>query len=351
MKVVNKYIYINVFSLVKRLFVYYPNIYSSIKFIPVLIIYNRYISKSGLLNIFILSSILFISGNKDIVYYFLPFFCFILFKNQFRKVSFDTLISKTKFLLVLSIIYGLIQYIFGYLPFEMKWLMSDLSIVNDENLISNRNIRPFSIFASIPEFTLFCSIYVIYFFYNKNYIWLFISLIGFYISGTRGLIISTFLSYIVVYSFSNYNNVKTINFTLFLSLLIYFVIYLLSPILSIISDSYSSNRYLLYGSFTGRVENLLFRIQDFDISNLLIPMSQTFLTDSHITLDNMHINLILCFGILGYILFLKIFKDISKDFLTHAYFSLFISYGFYNDIIFSFYSLILYFVCLYAKKR
>ena len=224
MKVVNKYIYINVFSLVKRLFVYYPNIYSSIKFIPVLIIYNRYISKSGLLNIFILSSILFISGNKDIVYYFLPFFCFILFKNQFRKVSFDTLISKTKFLLVLSIIYGLIQYIFGYLPFEMKWLMSDLSIVNDENLISNRNIRPFSIFASIPEFTLFCSIYVIYFFYNKNYIWLFISLIGFYISGTRGLIISTFLSYIVVYSFSNYNNVKTINFTLFLSLLIYFVI-------------------------------------------------------------------------------------------------------------------------------
>ena len=265
-------------------------------------------------------------------------------------MSFDYLIDKTKILLLVSIIYGMIQYIFGYLPFETKWLMSDLSIINDENLISNRNIRPFSIFASVPEFTLFCSIYVVYFFHKKNYTWLFISLIGFYISGTRGLIISTFISYIIVYSFKNYNNTKTINYTLIFSFLTYCVIYLLSPILSVLSDSYSSNRYLLYGSFTGRIENLLYRLQDFDISNLLIPMSQSVLTDSHITLDNMHINLILCFGIIGYILILKIFKDISNDFLTHVYFSLFISYGFYNDIIFSFYSLILYFVCLYAKK-
>jgi hypothetical protein len=57
------------------------------------------------------------------------------------------------------------------------------------------------------------------------------------------------------------------------------------------------------------------------------------------------------FGFIGFMVFWRSFKFIENDHLTYLYFALFISFGFFNDLIFSVYSLLLFFVSIYGTKK
>ena len=352
MGVRGKYLIINTFSFFKRLMVFFPSVYNLIRYIPILIIPSRYVSKNGVLTTLILAIILLIKNKPAVLIYYSPIFIFLIFKIQFHKLKFERLVQKTQWLLVVAILYGVLQKIIGFLPFEKAWILSDLSIVNSDNMfIENRENRPFSIFASVPEFSIFCALYFLYFLTKKNIPWSLIGLIGILVSGSRGVMIATIIAIIVVFVFKPKNYFRTILSTICVSLFFYLGLILGSSFLTSISDKFSSSRILLYGTFNGRVENLLNRIEGFEFSHLIIPSSTDASEASDLTFDNLHANLLLNFGIIGFMVFWRSFKFIENNHLTHLYFALFISFGFFNDLIFSVYSLLLFFVSIYGTKK
>lgn len=350
MNITHKFLIVSVFSLLKRLLSYSAPVYELIKYIPILVITSGKVSKSGLRNVILLLTVILFSKNTSLIVYFIPLFLFFIFKNQFKKVSLDYLVSKTKTFFLFSVIYGLAQYILGYFPFEINWILSDLSVVNADNMLSgDRNIRPFSTYASVPDFSIICFLYLFYFFVKKKRFWIFLSLLGLLISGTRGVIVSTIIVYVLVFIL-NTNKKNILFYSLISSTLIYLSFIYAAVFLTKISNQFQTSRLLLYGTFNGRVENLINKFSEFEIYNLLLPASYSVSEANQITFDNMHVNIIFSVGLLGYILFFRSFNDISTSKLSISYFSFFVAYGMYNDMIFSIYTLTSFFVFLYAKK-
>lgn len=346
-----RFVFINSFSLIKRLFLD-PFIYNIIKFIPLLVIPNPDISKSAVKLIFILISILVLSLNFSSIIYLFPFFLLILFKNNLNKIDLYSFVEKSKWFLLIAILYGFLQLYFQYLPFERNWINSDLSIVNSENMfISERGIRPFSFFSSNSEFTFFCSIYLLVFLRDKKRIWSLIAFIGVVSAGSRGIILAFVFSYLLVYFFKIRTKLRIVVISLFTSLLIYASLVSYSAILYNFSNTHSSNRLLLFGTFYARYENILTRSSEFGFFNLIIPSTLNFNEASSVTFDNMHISLLANFGLIGYLFFWNFFKIKKTDFDSLFFLSMLIISGFFNDMIYSFYMFYLILFAIYTKKK
>lgn len=344
------YLFINVFSFIKRFFLD-PIIYGYLTFIPLFFVLGRFFSKSGIVLTIFLSMILILNENYHVLYYLSPFFILIIFHNNFKKINLFNLVNSTKWFLLIVIFYAFLQIIFGFFQFEVDWISSDLSIVNSDNIfIPNRTIKPFSVFSDTTTFTFFCSIYLIVFLRNKKYIWALISLIGFIVSGTRGFILAFILTYLIVYVFSIKSKIRiflsSITITSFIySLLIYFSNFFIELFIG------SSSRYLLYGTLYGRYENIIKKLENFELINIIVPMKFDYLVDSDLTFDNLHLTLLVNFGIIGYILFWKFFKIKKEDDISIFFFTYLIICGFFVDIIFSFYLFFLVLIAFFSTKK
>lgn len=344
------YLFINVFSFIKRFFLD-PIIYGYLTFIPLFFVLGRYISKSGLILSISLATILFIGGNTYVLYFLIPFFLIIIFSNNFKKIDLFSLINSTKFFLFFVVIYAILQLVFNFFQFEINWINSDLSVVSSENIfIPNRSIKPFSVFSDTTVFTFFCSIYLLIFFKQKKYFWTLIALLGFLLSGTRSFILAFILTYFIIYFFKIRSKFKVfISSMIFSTTLYIFLISFSNFFIQLFSES--SSRYLLYGTIYGRYETILRRLEDFELINILIPLKFDYLSDPNLTFDNLHLTLFTNFGIVGYMLFWKFFKIEKHDEITTFFFSYIIICGFFVDIIFSFYMFFLVAIVIFSKKK
>lgn len=345
-----KYIFINLFSFLKRFFLD-PSLYGILTFLPLFAIPAIEISKSGLLISIFLSLIAVLTSNFSLIFYLTPFFLLMVFKNQFSKISYGEVVESTKWFLFSCIIYAFLQIYLGFFPHEIKWIYSDLSIVKEQNVfVPGKTIRPFSVFASNPEFSLFCCIYLLKFIRDKNYPWILTSFTGLIISGSRGVMIAFILAYLIVYVLNVKSKLSSIFFSSFtIAFIAYGLLLYGAPYFYSISEDYSTSRLLLYGSFFARFDLLLKVTEGLSLWDFIYPRIYTPQSGSITIFDNLYLTLVFNFGIIGFYIFWNYFSKVNgKESLF--FLSMFICYGFFGDMIYSFYLMFIFSVGIFSRK-
>jgi hypothetical protein len=226
-------------------------------------------------------------------------------------------------------------------------MRSGLSFADEDAFMAIDEIRPFSTFASIPEFTLFISIFLFYFSIKKQYLNLFFSFFMLYISGSRGVIISTLLSYFFVFILKKVAK-KDLITTSIISLLTFLFLVYLFPLLFITTEF--GARIFAYGTFNGRIELLKTVIDRFSWKSIFLGVDLKGLNITF-TFDNLYFMLISNFGIFALIYFLYYMVTKKINAKSFYFLTIFIGYGFYADMIFSYYLMFLFFFALYSSDQ
>ena len=138
-----------------------------------------------------------------------------------------------------------------------------------------------------------------------------------------------------------------------LSLIIFIGLIFIYPL--IFQFSYdSSSRVLVYGTFNGRIFNWIELLDKSSYLNFLfgnINSTYTELTtDNLLATDNLYLSLILKLGIFGLIYFFSFFRNIKLNEKSVFFLIIFMGYGFYADVIFSYYLMFPFFFAIYSKK-
>jgi len=340
-----RFILVNIFSFIKRFFAFNATIYNTIVFIPLFTVLTPTISKRSLVFVIVFSLILLLTGNISSYGNFLMYFLLLLAIPMFRKVGFEDLLTRSFLFFILASLYGISQKLFGYTPIEINWIKSGLSFADEREFITD-DIRPFSTFASMPEFTLFIAIYVYYFTTKKKYIYLIFAIVMLYIAGSRGVLLSTLVAYFFTFFIKHYNK-KYLFLSFLASLTLFLFLVFLFPIL--FGSAETSSRMLAYGTFNGRVE-LLNRVLDQSSISFLLTGLDLSGMELENTFDNIYFMLIAHFGLFGALYFLLFFVKHKIDKKNFYFLSIFLGYGFYADVVFSYYLMFLFFFAIYSHS-
>jgi hypothetical protein len=342
-----RYYFVNIFSFIKRIFSFYPSIYNLIVFLPLFTVFSPVISRKSIYFVLFLLFFLSISGNINNISNFIMLFLLLLSKPMFKKVNFESLLHKSFYFFLLVSLYGLYQKYFGYTIFELNWFKSGLSFADENGFLLMDDIRPFSTFASIPEFTFFISIYLFYFTLKKYNYLLFFTFFMLYIAGSRGVIISTLISYFFTFYYKKYNR-KYLFYSFLISTIFFLSFIFIFPL--IFSQYDTNSRILFYGSFNGRVELLNEVLNNMNLRTLILGLNLNN-SNTSITFDNLYLMLITNFGIVGGFYFLYYFIKQELDSKSFYFLSIFLGYGFYADVLFSYYLMFLFFFAIYSRSQ
>ena len=340
-------IIVNIFSIVKRLFFNYPLLYSVIVFLPLLTTINTTTSIKTIRFVFFLILILFSTGNLPFFIDFIPIILLMLFKPSFETYSFDATLSKLVPLYVLLSLYGLYQFVFGFSSFELGWINSNLGVVGVENVITEKNIRPFSTFAGVPEFSFFCATFMYYFYTKNRRAYCLSAFVMLLISGSRGIIISTLIAFFVIHWFKEKKFAYMLKIGFLISLLVFVGLIFIYPL--VFQFSYdSASRVLVYGTFNGRIVNWLELLDKASYLNVMFGNFDSVFTG--LTVDNLYLNLLLKMGVFGALYFFSFFTSIILNEKSLFFMIIFLGYSFYADVIFSFYFMFPLFFAQYSTK-
>jgi len=336
---------INLFSFFKRLFYKFPVFYNIIRTLPVVAAINPVISKNALIFVFCFSIIILITGDSEIYRNYILIFILFLIIPMFRRANFVKILKFIFPVFIIMLLYGLYQRIFGLTDFEINWLKSGLSVLGHEGALLANYKRPFSTFAGVPEFTFFISIYIYYFWLRGKKFWIITCFIlVFLFASSRGLILSMILAFLSLNCTKpNYRNLFRI---LILSFVIYLVLIYIFPLFRDFFKSIES-RLLNYGTFLGRVTILNEYWEGFTIKSLFLGNIDN--NYSRFVWDNLYINLLSNFGIIGGIFFLSFLLPKRLDKKSYYFMIIFLSYAFYADIIYSFYFMFNFMFARYSK--
>jgi hypothetical protein len=346
-------IIISLFSFFKRMFFASPQMYNIIVFLPLLTVFNTKTSKKSLIFVLIFLLIIIATGNLNVFFNFLPICALMIYKPSFEGYSFEATLTKLIYLYVILCLYGIFQLYFGFTSFENSWINSDLGTVGSENFNIDTTIRPFSTFAGIPEFTFFCVLFAYYFYIKKKNVLFLTSIIMILISGSRGILISTLIAFFVIYFLKNNSYKRMIIKGFLVSFLFFIGLIFVYPLLFQFSYD-SSSRLIVYGTFNGRVFNWIELLDKGSYLNFLFGnFNSTYTestTDNLLATDNLYLSLILKLGIFGLIYFFSFFRNIKLNEKSVFFLIIFMGYGFYADVIFSYYLMFPFFFAVYSKK-
>lgn len=343
---VNRFLIINFFSFIKRIFSIYPFFYSAIKFIPILFLFYRKISKKGTILFIIILIIMYLNIGK-IELLFLPSLLIFVFLPLFYKVSYEYVLRKLIWFFYLSALYAIYQKFFGYTFIELNWIKSGVSIVSEKGLLF-KDIRPFSFFSGIPEYTFFNVLYAYYFFINKKYKSLIFSIIMIVIAGSRGVMLSAIISFLFLIVFKKRYWYHMIIAFLFGLLIYIFLFFVLGNLLKEI-ESISESRILVFGTFAARVISALSYMSSLsNLDDILFGIKEY--SDVKV-FDNFYIFLHVKIGLLGLIIFYGFF--LKKRYSRKEFFFtiIFYIYSFYADVLMSMYFSFLLFFAIYSKGK
>ncbi|GAA4092862.1 hypothetical protein GCM10022392_14060 [Mucilaginibacter panaciglaebae] len=104
---------------------------------------------------------------------------------------------------------------------------------------------------------------------------------------------------------------------------------------------------LAYGTFNGRIELLTKILDQASFSSLFTGLNIKKISGAD-TFDNLYFMLIAHFGIFGCIYFLFFFLKQKINRKNFYFFSIFLGYGFYADVVFSYYLMFLFFIAIYS---
>ncbi len=339
-----RFILVNLFSFIKRFFAFNATIYNAIVVVPLLTVLTPRLSKNSLWFVLFFSIFLIVSGNAVSYGKFIVYFLLLISIPMFRRTNFDELMQSTIVFFLLVSMYGLYQKFFGYTSIEVNWIQSGLSFADEREFITD-DIRPFSTFASMPEFTMFIALYVFYFTTQKKWIWLLFSFFMLYVAGSRGVFVAVLIAYFFSFIIGRYSRLYL--FLSFLSsLLIFLLLIFVFPL--VFGSVDTESRMLAYGTFNGRVELLSKVLNDSSFSYLFTGLN---IEDMGLvsTFDNIYFMLVAHFGLFGCIIFLVFFLKERIDKKNFYFFSVFLGYGFYADMIFSYYLMFLFFFAIYSS--
>ena len=267
---------------------------------------------------------------------------------MFRRASFEKIMNRAIPIFIIVSLYGVAQKYLGYTSVELKWMQSGLSFAEENAFLAMSEIRPFSTFASIPEFTLFIALFIYYFATKKKYALLLFSLFMLYIAGSRGVIISTFIACFFTF-FVKKHNTKYVWLSFFISFVIFLFLIFIYPLL--FGGIEDNSRILVYGTFNGRIETLKLVLERANLSSIFIGMNIKGLENIEYAFDNYYFMLIANFGIFGCIYFIHFFVKQKINRKNFYFFIIFLGYGFYADMVFSYYLMFLFFFALYSNNN
>lgn len=341
-----RFILVNIFSLIKRFFAFNASVYNAVVIIPIFTVFTSTISKRSLKFVLIFSIIILISGNLKSFSQFGLYFLLLLGIPMFKKVNFEALLQRTFWFFLTVSLYGIYQKLFGYTIIEINWIKSGLSFAEERAFIATDDIRPFSTFASMPEFTLFISVFLYYFKTKGKTFWLLFSFLMLYIAGSRGVLVSALTAYTFTFIFKKYKR-KHLWLSFVASLTIFFFLIFLFPLL--FNAIEFNSRMLAYGTFNGRIE-LLTKILDITSPSAIFTGVNLTELDIENTFDNMYFMLVANFGIFGALYFILFFLKQRIDRKSFYFITIFLGYGFYADMVFSYYLMFLFFFAMYSHS-
>ena len=340
-----RFILVNLFSFIKRLFAFSAPLYNTIVFIPLFTVLTPRLSKRSLIFVTVFSVLLLITGNISSYGDFIMYFLLLIGIPMFKRVNFEQLLSRSFIFFVIVSLYGISQKIFGYTAIEKRWISSGLSFADEREFLTD-DIRPFSTFASMPEFTLFIAIYIYLFASQKKYVYLIFSVVMLYIAGSRGVLISTLVAGFFTFFVRKYTS-KYLFFSFFISFVIFLLLVFIFPI--VLGDADITSRMFAYGTFNGRVVLLTEVLSNSSIASIFTGLNLGAIGQN--TFDNMYFMLIAHCGIFGAMYFLFFFLRQKLDRKNFYFYSIFLGYGFYADVLFSYYLMFLFFFAIYSYSH
>ncbi|MCL1160660.1 hypothetical protein L2728_01970 [Shewanella chilikensis] len=265
--------------------------------------------------------------SKFFFYYFLGFVPFIFVTQS--SLKFEDFIRKSLFIFFVFLLYGIYQKIFGYSWFEIQWILSDKGEVGALGFGLGEVVRPFSVFAGIPDFTLLIAIFTFYFF-KKNIFIAFLLFCLMLVVGSRGVIVGFLISLFVVEFFNNKSRLFKFGAVVGFSFGVYALLIFLATYLWEIQTS--GFRLLNYGTFNARFELVLSFFDEMDLSIIYSGLGY-----GNQVFDNAYLSLLNDFGIVGVVFFILFLFSIAKTNIGQFTVYLMIVYAFFADVHFSFF--------------
>jgi len=318
---------------IKRLFWWQPEIYGALSLAALLATCNLAINLYKLSIVILLAVWLLVSieFERAINLYF-PMLIVWLFSSTLPYHNVRSVFWRMRYVFLAAVLYGAYQKSFGFLSHELSWIYSGMGAVREEGYFVTDEIRPFSFFAGIPEFGFFSAIMLYFALEKKSPLYGMIALTGLYLSGTRGVILSTIIAFIVLFFHRRISHRTLIVLGVVLAILAYVLLAIVLPTTGLLEAKSDNSRLLVYGTFGYRVTMLMEFWSEVNWSNIWFGVGV-----ERNLFDNMFVSIVNDLGIFPLILLLIWIFRAAKERCGLFISVLVFSYCLYADALFSVY--------------
>lgn len=330
---------------VKRIFFWSDPLYFFFNYLPALLALRVRIE----LRVFLIYMVIciFLVGGKidqDIALLYLvglmPFLC----RSQFN-ITFSQLFQRYWLIPLLIILYGIYQKIFGYSPFEMGWIRSGKGKVGEEGLFLSGDIRPFSFFAGIPEYSFFMCILIYHeIFIRQKKITSICLILLLLLMGSRGVIMGLAIALIIALFGGKIPKILRFIIATGVAVGTYFILINLADILWLYEGE--GNRMLVYGTFNARFEIVSKFLEESTFSDMIFGVGIPFQT-----FDNMYISILNDFGLIGIILLFYLLYSVTRSHKAEFAIHITLVFGLFSDFVHSFFFMHLLAMMIYSKSN
>ncbi len=266
----------------------------------------------------------------------LPSVCVLVLYQQRDPRQAVSALWSLRFLFVAAVAYGASQKFIGYLPHEIEWIYSSAGMVRAEGFFVTYDVRAFSFFAGVPEFSLFAVVMAYLSWIKRAYAYLALSAFALFIAGSRGIMVSAGAASLMAFVYLRLPKTLSIISAIITPLLFYAgTVYFVSLYNIIDRLQASESRLWVTGTFNARVT-----LTD-DFFTNLTPEKFIFGDEAAniFFFDNMFLTLNSAFGLFGLIALSCFFVWMHRWKSNIFFWTLNFSYLLYSDAIFSIYYL------------
>lgn len=317
------------FSFVKRFFSLSPYFYEIIKYAPLLVLIGMPVTRRGVV-LALYVAIVAIALSPESFPVIVSILLILCSYQSWNKIDFYETMKSIYPFYVISCVYGLWQWVFGYSWFELNWIESGLALSSPEALLSIDTIRPFSFFAGMPEFALIVVAYSYYHYKIQKYFHLFFDVLLLFIISSRGMIVATLVALLFEIFFKkSWIKLRYFGFVFVFNLAVYMILVWILPFFSDLGGG-SSGYLLISGTFNARLITVMTYITTVDFWGFLFGYNVR-------VWDNLYLYAISNYGLIPVFLFMMFFRGEMFTKRQVFFFAIAIGYSFYSDSLLSFY--------------
>lgn len=339
---------VNFSPAIKRFFWWQPDVYALLSYAAFLpVISSTFSFRKVVIAVILLGWVaVTLTPAKTLLY--LPILLMWVFSRYLSYTEVESAFWKLRYIFIASIAYALYQKQFGYLPHELNWIMSGISVVKEQGYFVSEDLRPFAFYAGVPEFGFVSGIFAYIAMRRSSITYSLLGLMGVFIAGSRGIILSMCIALLMLWMEKKrplYSKANIVWLAFALAIVAYLILSVWLP-----STSYGNmeqdaeSRLMTYGTFNARVITLLNFYGQLNISNIWfgVGLNELF--------DNFYLTLLNDFGVGGLIAYLLYMINLAKTRCGMFFCVVILSYNLYADAMFSLYFSYNAFLFLNAKE-